>query len=235
MEQAGIRRTYYNSDGQVIKPEEYNDYKGQWYIKTKKGKLSPICGGKRYNNALGERCCKYAGKGTDHHGVGRCKQHGGCAKGSGKNNTNAVTHGIYANIWLDKLEDNERQYYGENIDKIKEIDNEIKLTNIRISRQLDKLNTYEKERMLFALKDNMTRNESFRLEQLEEYCDKLEESLTKLQLTVAKLVETKHKLEMETNIETDENKKNIETIVNAVNNIKNPFDIGVDKDEETKQ
>jgi hypothetical protein len=34
----------------------------------------PLCGAKKKN---GEECRAFAGQGTDHHGVGRCKYHGG--------------------------------------------------------------------------------------------------------------------------------------------------------------
>ncbi|WP_436933680.1 hypothetical protein [Halovenus marina] len=48
-------------------------------------------------------CRSTPGRGTDHVGEGRCKHHGGCAEGGARedsgapeDNTNAVTHGAYA-------------------------------------------------------------------------------------------------------------------------------------------
>jgi len=41
-------------------------------------------------------CGATAGKGTDHVGEGRCSHHGGSSDGAPEDNTNAVTHGAYA-------------------------------------------------------------------------------------------------------------------------------------------
>jgi len=84
------------------------------------------CMGRRWEKQDGEKlfagyCGAWPGKGTDHVGEGRCSKHGG-AGGSGgerenagapEDNTNAVTHGAYADAnsyYQDVLDDDLRQF-----------------------------------------------------------------------------------------------------------------------------
>lgn len=51
----------------------------------------PLCGAR---NRHGGTCKAEAGKGTDHLGEGRCKNHGGCSPGGPAGNQHAVTTGL---------------------------------------------------------------------------------------------------------------------------------------------
>ena len=93
-----------------------------------------ICGAK---TRKGTPCLRPAGWGTNHPGIGRCKLHGGSSTGpkDQRNNKNAVKTGEYETIWFDTLDEEEKELFHQiNLDKIKQLDNEIKLTEIRERR-----------------------------------------------------------------------------------------------------
>ena len=97
-----------------------------------------ICGATA--KSTGEPCKLPAGFGTDHVGEGRCKYHGGLSKGPGKKNKNAVKTHEHETIWLDTLDDDEKNLYDSiRTDVASQLKNEIKLTDIRIRRMMQRI------------------------------------------------------------------------------------------------
>jgi uncharacterized protein YjcR len=150
------------------------------------------CGAKRRN---GEPCRKWALKGKK-----RCRIHGGASTGAPKKNKNAVKTGEYETIWLDVLEPEEVEMF-ENmaIDAIKQLDDDIKLINIRIRRMLERIKDLKQHDFtLVSYKEGMEKGDATDLKEYEGTLGQIqaiEESLTRLQKEKAKLIEIKHKIQ----------------------------------------
>ena len=175
-----------------------------------------ICGAK---TKRGTPCKRPAGWGTNHVGEGRCKLHGGASTGpkNQKNNKNAVTTGEHEAIWIDTLEDEEKDLLNKiTLDKIKQIDNEIKLTEIRERRMLKRIQKLkDSELMTTKAIAGIDRDAETKLMEKEETLSKIqaiEEALTRVQNNKIKLIETKHKLELDAGIVEEERKARIEKI-----------------------
>lgn len=92
----------------------------------------------------GTSCKRPAGWGTEHPGNGRCKLHGGRSPGAPEGNKHAVTTGEYETIWLDQLDEQERELYPRiNPDAMAQLDEEIRLTTIRERRMLARIRLLE--------------------------------------------------------------------------------------------
>ena len=211
-------------DSQGIEILDPRNYKDQLYIKNAKGDLVAICGCKAKQKDW--VCVQPAGAGTTHKGSGKCKFHGGASNGAPKKNTNAIKHGIYKTIWVDQLSSMEKDYYDNcDIDKIKEIDNQILLTNIRIRQHMENLNIWNGEIVaMMCNQSTMSKHDYIRRDKLEELMNMVEQEVTKLQLTVGKLVETKHKLEMELGSVDDQAEQNRKSFLDAAKPDSNLFD-----------
>ena len=205
---------FYNEMGEEVNPDIY---KKQMYVYNKAGTaLRPICGAHTKQSNIGI-CTKGAGTRTNHLKTGKCYLHGGCSTGAPKGNKNAVKHGLYETLIKDTLVDNEKDYYeNTEIDKLAMVDEQIKLLNIRLARAMERYSLFIREQMVLVLKANLTKMESFRLEQLESLISEMDEQTTKIQLSVAKLIETKHKLELDIGSIDEQTEENKKSFANAI-------------------
>lgn len=177
-----------------------------------------ICGAK---TRKGTPCLRPAGWGTNHPGTGRCKLHGGCSTGpkDQRGNKNAVTTGEYETIWFDTLDEEERELFHQiNLDKIKQLDNGIKLIEIRERRMMKRIQKLkEKEFTVISRKEGLERGKATSLEESQGTLGQIqaiEEALTRVQAHKAKLIDLKHKLELDMGITTNDN-EGIREFINA--------------------
>lgn len=177
-----------------------------------------ICGAK---TRKGTPCLRPAGWGTNHPGIGRCKLHGGSSTGpkDQRNNKNAVKTGEYETIWFDTLDEEEKELFHQiNLDKIKQLDNEIKLTEIRERRMMKRIQKLkEKDFTVISHKEGVERGKTTSLEESQGTLGQIqaiEEALTRVQAHKAKLIDLKHKLELDMGITTNDN-EGIKEFINA--------------------
>ena len=185
-----------------------------------------ICGAK---TRKGTPCKNQAGFRTNHLGEGRCYLHGGLSTGPPKKNKNAVKTGEHEAIWLDTLEEEEKKLINKiTLDKIQQIDNEIKLTEIRERRMLQRIQKLKEEEMIaIRTKTGIDRGKKTSLIEEEEPLSKIqaiEEALTRVQNNKIKLIETKHKLELDLGILDEERKARIDKIKADTNKITGTHD-----------
>lgn len=157
----------------------------------------------------GKLCGRPAGWGTNHPGVGRCKLHGGCSTGPKnkeklKGNNNGVSTGEFEAIWMDQLGEEEIELFrGIKTEKEIQIDNEIRLLDIRMRRMLERIakladlemtvvkSIYEQGYNSLGAVDVIQTVEHATLGQIMG----IEEALTRVQEDKRKLIELKHKVE----------------------------------------
>lgn len=229
LEHGGI--IFYNEMGEVVNPDTYKE---QMYVYNKSGtQLRPICGAHTKQSNVGI-CLLAAGHGTGNKDAKRCKFHGGKSTGAPKQNKNAVKHGIYKTIWIDQLDVDEKDYFDNTkVDQIKEIDNQIKLANIRIRQHMTDLSKWDAEIVTLLLSPNtMTKYDYARRDKIDEYKPVKEQEITKLQLSIDRMLLTKQKLENELGIDDKQAKENMKEFIDKTTAINNPFnDIESDIDE----
>lgn len=120
-----------------------------------------------------------------------------------------MTTGEYESIWMDALEDDETQLFGRvNTDELKQIDQQIRLTEIRERRMLKRIQTLMRGPELvdsteitvdgnsvqFGVSTQRTLTKEASLDRIQ----RIEEALTRVQERKAKLIELKHKLTLKT-------------------------------------
>jgi uncharacterized protein YjcR len=157
---------------------------------------SNICGAKA--KSTGEPCKLKAGWGTDHPGTGRCKFHGGKSTGAPsekmKKNKNAVKTHEHEAIWLDTLDEEEKELYHEiRTDVASQLDNEIRLTDIRIRRMMLRIQELRKNKFT-TVEGPVDMTEEKNRATLGQIQD-IEEAITRVQTRKAKLIDVKHKVE----------------------------------------
>lgn len=173
---------------------------------------------KARSKQTGKPCKNWAKPGYDvchYHGAG-----GGAPPG----NKNAVTTGEHETIWMDTLDDEERVlFYSVPVEVLRQLDNEIRLLEIRERRMLKRINDvmagweeddietkYEritrKEKVPVHTEDGQTKTETVVTSALveSEITEKkrsklervltIEEALTRVQDKKVKLLELKHKI-----------------------------------------
>lgn len=193
-----------------------------------------ICGAK---TRAGTPCKQKAGWGTNHVGEGRCKLHGGKSTGPKdkskvKGNKNALTTGERESIVFDHLEEEEKELLREiDLDELKQINNEIKLTDIRLRRmmgriaklQQDKVTTMEMSVKTVPVdKDGNT----IVAETVEKKQDTLsqiqaiEDAITRVQSQKLRLIKTKSELETNLGIETEYKQIQIDKLKAQIEKIK---------------
>jgi len=181
-----------------------------------------ICGAK---TRAGTPCKYTAGWGTDHLGRGRCKFHGGASKGAPKGNKNALKTGERETIWLDQLADEEKALYTYvTTDKLKALDEEIRLITIRERRMLQRIGNLRKHDMTVIETvsaqgtekgqetDLLTEKRQATLGQIQA----IEDALTRVQAQKARLIEAKHKIEMDSKATGDQGKGQIADLIDAM-------------------
>ncbi|AZO95266.1 hypothetical protein D7D81_12065 [Halocella sp. SP3-1] len=166
-----------------------------------------VCGAKHDNNKYGF-CLQRAGWGTGHVGTGRCKLHGGKSTGPPpdkmKKNKNAVKTGEHETIWMDTLDDKEQELYSQiKTDVIEQLDNEIRLTDIRIRRMMMRISLLrgadftiveKQKRKGYGPEGPIDVNEEKQRATLGQIQD-IENALTRVQSRKEKLLKLKHQIE----------------------------------------
>lgn len=127
-------------------------------------------------------------------GNGRCRMHGGMSTGAPKGNKNAVKTGEFETIWVDALDDIERELFDRiDTDALFQIDQEIRLLDIR------------ERRMLMRIKDIQEgKTTLFRYEDKADAIHRIEEALTRIQERKAKYLELINKLDPSEETEDDD-------------------------------
>lgn len=133
---------------------------------------------------------------------GRCRMHGGKSTGPPPANKNAVKTGEFEAIWMDTLEVDEQEIVAQiNTSKLQQLEEEIRLTTIRERRMLQriqKLKTYD-----FTTVKRTKGLEKGQITDLEErqatlgQIQSIEEALTRVQAHKVRLIDLKHRLEMD--------------------------------------
>jgi uncharacterized protein YjcR len=169
-------------------------------------------------NRKGEKCGNWAVKGYD-----VCYYHG-ARGGAPKKNKNAVTTGEHEAIWFDTLDEEEKKLIDKVVlNKIKQTNNEIKLTEIRERRMLKRIQKLKNEELTTtSFTTGIEKGKETELIVQEETLSKIqaiEEALTRVQNTKIKLIETKHKLELDSGITKEKLKAQIEKLKADTNRI----------------
>jgi uncharacterized protein YjcR len=167
---------------------------------VKNNPISAFCGAK---NRKGEFCKLPSGWGTEHKGKGRCRLHGGCSTGPPKGSKNALKTGKHETIFLDQLDEDEREIWGAiDVAPMAQVDQEIRLLDIRIRRMLmriQKLKDHEytvvemSEESGSGVQGFTTKESSKRLGTLGQI-QTIERDLTDVQAKKAKLIQLKEQL-----------------------------------------
>lgn len=155
---------------------------------------------------FGTPCKHPPGWGTDHVGTGRCKLHGGASPGAPKGNKNAVTTGEREAVWLDVLPADEQQVYRViDTDKLKQLDDEIRLTTIRERRMLQRIENLKQSAFtLVEYTETIGEEKGNDVNLLAEkrqatlgQIQHIEEALTRVQAHKARLIRDKHDIEVQ--------------------------------------
>ena len=157
---------------------------------------------------------------------GRCRMHGGKSTGAKdkkklalkmKNNKNSVSTHEHESIVFDYLEDEEKKLLNQiDLDKLKQIDNEIKLVDIRLRRMMKRISVLSEEDMT-SVQATMKTDE-FGKEYVEvkesslSQIQNIEEAITRVQAQKLRLIESKHKLETDLGILDETRKAQLEQI-----------------------
>jgi uncharacterized protein YjcR len=137
---------------------------------------------------------------------GRCRMHGGKSTGPPpekmQQNKNAVKTGEHESIWFDTLDNDEKKLVTQiNTSKLQQLEEEIRLTTIRERRMLQriqKLKIYDFTTV--KITQGIEKGKKTDLEERQGILGQIqsiEEALTRVQAHKAKLIELKHRLEMD--------------------------------------
>lgn len=155
--------------------------------------------------------------------------HGGKSTGPPKKNKNAVTTGERESIVFDFLEDDEKELLNQiELDQLKQINNEIKLIDIRLRRMMQRIAKLSQEDMTMT-KASFKKNE-FEEEYQEIKQDTLsqiqniEEAITRVQAQKLRLIKAKHELEMDLGINLEMKEAQLENIRAKTENLKGVSD-----------
>lgn len=189
--------------------------------KNAKPHVPNICGAK---TRQGTMCKNPAGFRTPHFGTGRCFLHGGLStggKGGPYGNKKGLKTGAYEAIWLDTLPEEEQKLYHEVVtDKVAQLDQEIRLLDIRERRMLQRIEKLKQQdfTVVEVLSetgagvqgpiDKITEKRVATLSQIQA----IEEALTKVQARKERLLDLKHKFEQSQGLE----KPNISAYIEAL-------------------
>lgn len=157
---------------------------------------------------------------------GRCRMHGGKSTGPKdkekksrdmKNNKNSVTTHERESIVFDFLDEDEKELLKQiDLDKLKQIDNEIKLVDIRLRRMMKRIQLLGEDDMSVSLHivgtEGKRPNESLESVDSLSKIQNIENAITRVQGQKLRLIESKHKLEMDNNIIVETRKAQLEQI-----------------------
>lgn len=136
---------------------------------------------------------------------GKCRMHGGKSTGAPKNNKNGLVTGERESIIFDYLDDEEKDLLKEiDLNKLNQIDNDIKLIDIRLRRMMGRIAKLQQEDMT-TVKTTLKKDEFG--EEFEEVkqdtlsqIQNIEEAITRVQSQKLRLIKVKHELEMDLGI-----------------------------------
>lgn len=199
----------------------------------KKGKTTPHANNKCGAKTRAGTPCKNSAMAN-----GRCRMHGGKSTGARdkkklseklKRNKNSVTTGENESIVFDFLEDEEKELLHQiELDQLKQINNEIKLIDIRLRRMMQRIEKLAQNDMT-TTKATYKKNE-FEEEYQEEKRDTLsqiqniEEAVTRVQTQKLRLIKAKHELEMDMGINLETKEAQLEQIKAKTENLKGVSD-----------
>lgn len=183
-----------------------NKRKKKKKVEASKPHAPSICGAK---TRQGTMCKNPAGFRTPHFGTGRCYLHGGLStggrgKGGPYGNKKGLKTGVYEAIWLDALPEEEQQIYYEVVtDKVAQLDQEVRLLDIRERRMLQRIEKLKQAD--FTIVEQIDADGMEKGKQTNLYTKKraatlgqiqaIEEALTKVQARKERLLDLKHKFE----------------------------------------
>lgn len=160
------------------------------------------CGAK---TRAGTPCKQKAGWGTNHVGEGKCKLHGGASTGPRDkskmlNNKNGVSTHENESIVFDSLDDDEMDLLNQiDLDKLKQLDNEIKLVDIRLRRMMNRIQLLGEDDMSVSLHvvgtEGKRPNESLESVDSLSKIQNIEDAITRVQAQKLRLIKAKHELE----------------------------------------
>lgn len=155
---------------------------------------------------------------------GRCRMHGGKSTGV-KNNKNAVKTGERESIVFDFLDDDEKELLTQiDLDKLNQIDNEIKLTDIRLRRMMGRIQKLNESDMSVSIhKVGMERDGETNVTESVDSLSKIqniEDAITRVQGQKLRLIESKHKLEVDLGIAEETRKAQLEQIKTKTEKLK---------------
>ncbi|WP_067936374.1 HGGxSTG domain-containing protein [Alicyclobacillus kakegawensis] len=139
---------------------------------------------------------------------GRCRMHGGKSTGPPpekmRGNKHALVTGEYETIWLDTLDDTERVlFHVVDTDALAQLDNEIRLTDIRERRMLQRIQRLQLGKDMMPIQvthrkvkgpDGEEKTEEITMQPALDTIRRIEEALTRVQERKTKLIELKHRI-----------------------------------------
>jgi uncharacterized protein YjcR len=133
---------------------------------------------------------------------GRCRMHGGKSTGPPINNKNAIKTGEHETIWFDTLDNDEKDLVAQiNTSKLQQLEEEIRLTTIRERRMMQRIQKLKKyDFTVVKMTRGIEKGKSTDLEESQAtmgQIQSIEEALTRVQAHKAKLIDLKHRLEMD--------------------------------------
>src|SRR5699024_8918990 len=147
------------------------------------------------------------------------KLHGGASTGpkNQKNNKNAVTTHEYESIIYDVLEEDEKElYYKVNLDRLVQVNNDIRLTDIRLRRMMLRIKELQnKEYITVTRKKGMENGIDIDVGEAENpllQIQNIEEAITRVQRHKSRLIDLKHKLEQDLGIDKELKKTRIDKL-----------------------
>lgn len=203
-----------NDKGKEVDPKTY---KKQLYKLDENNKLVPVCGGKVPHTT---RYCNNVVIPQDRvHGITRCACHGAnLTSNFNKGNQNSVKHGAYSMLYKSKLDKNEQNYFETcKVDNLQEIEEQIKLSNVRIARLLANIDKFNAE----LLMDKLSKKRST---ELYEWIDKTERQLNIIQRNLNYQLMSKAELEKELNLDENVAQQNRKNFIDALNYDVNLFE-----------
>lgn len=150
---------------------------------------------------------------------GKCRMHGGKSTGpkNQQNNKNAVTTGEHESIILDVLEEDEKELFHKiSLNELRQINDEIRLTDIRLRRMMIRVKELQqKEYITILAKKGKERDAETNIAEAENpliQIQNIEDAITRVQGHKLKLLESKNKLEQNLGIVDETQKARLEQI-----------------------
>ena len=151
---------------------------------------------------------------------GRCRLHGGKSTGPKDKskhygNTNAVKTGEYETILFDALDDEEKELYNKiDLDRIYQVDQDIKITEIRLRRMFKRIEDLKESDFRVIQKSRgIERGRVTEMDLSEDTLSaiqRIEDAITRVQQHKTRLIRLKHEILQDLGINLEEQKMRIE-------------------------